>query len=72
MWPKSGIKDFIESGVTSNIMTLRKLVATTKNEDNLEMNKLSIKIKWKLYNKNDFEMSQYASCSDRPEKCLQI
>jgi len=61
IWPKSGVKDFVKSGYTSHLMTLRKITASDPSEGSSEIDKLSIEVNWKPHEENDFEMGQYAS-----------
>ena len=63
--PQGGIKDFIRPGMTSHILTLRR---KTTDELNIEIAEgLEINLIYKPHSGTDFEMSQYASQSDRPK-----
>ena len=63
--PSGGIKDFIRPGMTSHILTLKRI---STNPLDLDFGKnLQISFKYKPHPGTDFEMSQYASQSDRPK-----
>lgn len=63
--PEGGIKDFIRPGVTSHVLTLRRRTTAPLVLDIVEG--LIINLKYKPHSGTDFEMSQYASQSDRPK-----
>lgn len=42
VWPKSGIKDFVKSGYTSHLLTLRRRTASTVSGEAPEIDKLDV------------------------------
>jgi hypothetical protein len=42
VWPKSGIKDFVKSGFTSHLLTLRRRTASTVSGEAPEIDKLDV------------------------------
>ena len=63
LFPCGGIKDFIRPGITAHLVTIRRKSATAPLPDL----GLILSLTYKIHPGNDFEMSQYASQSDRPK-----
>jgi len=59
VWPRGGIKDFVKAGYTSKLLTLRKRDPSLPSAGEPESQKLDIKVNWKPYDKQDFQMSMY-------------
>jgi hypothetical protein len=61
LWPRGGLKDYLNGETSSHLMTLRKRKAVTEELVAPETAKLSMEVTWKPYSGTAFKMGSYAS-----------